>query len=130
EQQNARAIIVFIFAYWDEEIRPRLARHRGLSSVNQIEVDALGDLRLLRRAIIHNRGILSAEGHHKLKVMKAMFSPDDEIIVSHDHMHKMFVYVKQGIAKLIIDHTGPRPGTPEPSEIKDVAVQRKGKSQS
>jgi hypothetical protein len=126
EQQHIRAIIVFLFAYWDEEIRPRLAQHKGLTSPNNIKVDALGDLRILRKAIIHNKSILSGTEHSKLKIMGEMFVPDIEISVSHDHMHKIFVHIKQGIAQLILDHAGPRPAAPAASDIVDIAIQRKG----
>ena len=124
EQQHVRAIIVMLFSFWNEEIRPRLARCKNLDP-NDIKVDALGDLRILRHAIIHNKGVLSAGVHGRLKVMKDMFVPDGAIIVSHDQMHKLFVAVKQGIAALIIEHTGQRPGTPEIFEIVDLAIQRK-----
>lgn len=124
EQQHVRAIIVMLFSFWDEEIRPRLARGKNLDS-HDIKVDALGDLRILRHAIIHNKGILSVGAHTKLKVMKGVFIPNSAIIVSHDQMHKMFVFVKQGIAALILEHTGQRPGSPQISEIADLAIQRK-----
>jgi hypothetical protein len=42
---------VFIFAYWDEEIRPQIAKIRGVDS-NDVQVDALGDLRILRKSIM------------------------------------------------------------------------------
>jgi hypothetical protein len=126
EQQHTRAIIVFIFAYWDEEIRPRLARAKRLSSPNEIRVDALGDLRLLRGAIIHNKGILSRISYEKLKVMQDMFAPNSEIRVPQDSMHRVFVGIKQGIGQLIIDHIGTRPGAPAIGEIKDVSIQRTG----
>jgi hypothetical protein len=124
EQQHVRAIIVILFSFWNEEIRSRLARCKNRDP-NDIKVDALGDLRILRHAIIHNKGVLSASAHAKLKVMKDVFVPDAAIIVSHDQMHKLFVSVKQGTAVLILEHTGQRPGTPQISEIVDLAIQRK-----
>jgi hypothetical protein len=124
EQQQAQAIIVFMFAYWDEEIRPRLARTRNLPTPNEIRVDAMGDLRLLRRAIIHNKGRLTIALHQRLKVFKDLFEPDADIQISHDCMHQVFVRSKQGIGKLLLDHVGKRPGAPEANEIKDVAIQR------
>jgi hypothetical protein len=126
EQQHTRAIIVFIFAYWDEEIRPRLARAKRLSSPNEIRVDALGDLRLLRGAIIHNKGILPTTSHEKMKVMQDMFTANAEITVPRDTMHRLFVGIKQGIGQLIIDHIGARPGAPDVGQIKDVSIQRIG----
>ena len=52
ERQHARAIIVFMFSYWDEEMA-RLALAKELVSANEIRVDAMGDLRLfITRAYI------------------------------------------------------------------------------
>ena len=53
EQQVCWAIIVFVFAYWDEEVRSQIARIRGIQP-NAVQLDAMGDLRILRKAIIHN----------------------------------------------------------------------------
>jgi hypothetical protein len=124
EQQHTRAIIVFIFAYWDEEIRPRLPRAKSFSSPNDIRVDSLGDLRLLRRAIIHNKGILSTKSHEKMKVMQDMFTPNAEISIPRDNMHRLFVGIKQGIGQRIVDHIGARPGAPDVGQIKDVSIKR------
>jgi hemin uptake protein HemP len=124
EQQHARAILVMIYSFWNDEIRPRLARCKNVKS-DDVKVDALGDLRLLRHAILHNKGILAASQLARLKAIKELFEPDKEIILSHDGMHKLFVALKQGIATLIIEHAGPRPGTPEISQLVDVAIQRK-----
>jgi hypothetical protein len=124
EQQHVWAIIVMIFSFWDEEIRPRLARCKNIDS-KDIKVDALGDLRLVRHAIIHNKGVVSAAAHAKLKVMKDLFAPEAEIVISHDQMHKLFAALKQGVAALILEHTGQRPGAPNVSEIVDLAIQRK-----
>ena len=57
--------------------------------------------------------------------MKDLFAPDAEIVVSHDDMHSLFSALKQGVAVLILDHTGPKPGTPDVTQIVDVAIQRK-----
>jgi hypothetical protein len=86
EQQHVRVIIVMIFSFWNEEIRPRLARCKNIDA-NDIKVDALGDLRIVRHAIIHNKSVLSAGAHGKLKAMKDIFVPAAEITVSHDQMH-------------------------------------------
>lgn len=50
EQQVCWAIIVFVFAYWDEEIRPQIAKIRGVQP-NEVPVDAFGDLRILGKAL-------------------------------------------------------------------------------
>jgi hypothetical protein len=122
EQQTCRAIIVFMFAYWDEEIRPRLAEVRGVKS-SDVKLDELGDLRILRHNIVHNSGILPASEHARLKVMKDLVTPDVPIAFTHDQMHKVFIHTKQAIGKLILTYTGNLPGAPNASDLVGVAIQ-------
>jgi hypothetical protein len=122
EQQVCWSIIVFIFAYWDEEIRPRIAAIRGVKP-NDILIDALGDLRTLRKSIIHNGGVLTAAEYAKLRLLKDMCEPGAAISPSHDQMHHIFVLVKQAIAALILEYTGHLPGAPKVGEIVDIAIQ-------
>jgi hypothetical protein len=121
-QQVRWAIIVFTFAYWDEEIRPQIARVRGVKS-DEVKLDELGDLRILRKNIVHNGGVLPASAYANLKVMKPLVQPDQKITLTHDQMHKVFVHVKQAIAKLILEYTGNLPGAPKASEIVGIAIQ-------
>lgn len=123
EQQVCWSIIVFVFAYWDEEIRPAIARVRGVKP-NDVRIDELGDLRILRRCIVHEGGLLPVAEHAKLKVMANLCKPDQKITFTHDQMHKLFIQVKQGIGRLILTYTGGLPGSPHASEITEVAVQR------
>ncbi len=121
ERQVCWAIIVFLFAYWDEEIRPKIARVRGVKP-NDIKLDVFGDLRILRQNIIHEGGNLSAKEYKKLKLMKDVCVPDHAISPTHDQMHKIFVYTKQAIAALILEYTGHLPGAPKPNELTDVTI--------
>jgi hypothetical protein len=121
EQQVCWAIVVFIFATWDEETRPRIARIRGVEP-NAIKIDEMGDLRTLRRAIIHNGGVVTASEHAKLKVMSDLSQPDTKLTFSHDQMHSLFVHVKRSIARLIQEHTGHLPGAPDVDSIVGVAI--------
>jgi hypothetical protein len=127
EQQVCWAIIVFVFAYWDEEIRPQIAKIRGVKP-NDVKIDAFGDLRILRKNIVHNRGLLPAADHAKLKLISAVCQADTKISLTHDQMHTVFVAIKSAIGSLILEHTGHLPGTPEPKEIVDVAIQNTGRS--
>ena len=122
EQQVCWSIIVFLFAYWDEEIRPQIARVRGVAT-NDVKVNALGDLRLLRQSIIHNGGVISASNYAKLKVMGELCHPNSAITLTHDQMHKLFVLVKQAIGALILEYTGALPGAPKASDLADIAIQ-------
>lgn len=126
EQQVCWSIIVFLFTYWEDEIRPQIARVRGVEK-DEVMVDALGDLRIVRRSIIHNKGTISAANHAKLKKMAELFKPAEKIALSHDQMHKLFVIVKQAIAEIIMTYVGHLPGAPGPSQIVSVAIQRGGR---
>jgi hypothetical protein len=121
EQQVCWAIVVFIFATWDEETRPRIARIRGVEP-NAIKIDEMGDLRTLRRAIIHNGGVVTASEHAKLKVMTGLSQPEKTLTFNHDQMHSLFVHVKRSIGRLILEHTGHLPGAPDADSIVGVAI--------
>ena len=123
EQQICWSIIVFAFAYWDEEIRPQIAKIRGVET-DDVRIDALGNLRILRKSIVHNGGVLKAADHAKLKVLGGICKPDAKIAPGHDDMHKIFVAIKQAIAELILHYTGQLPGAPKPDEIVSLAIQR------
>jgi len=124
EQQICSSIIVFLFAYWDEEIRPQIARIRGVKT-DEVRINALGDLRILRMSIVHNGGVLKAADHAKPKVLGVVSKPDAKIAPNHDDMHKIFVAIKQAIAELILEYSGDLPGAPKPDEIVGLAIQRR-----
>ena len=111
EQQVCWSIIVFLFAYWDEEVRPHIATVRGVKP-DEVKVDALGDLRLIRNGIIHNKGVVSSSDHAKLKKIASLLKPDEKITLTHDQMHKLFIAVKQAIAEIILSYVGHLPGAP------------------
>jgi hypothetical protein len=125
EQQVCWSIIVFLFAYWDEQVRPQIAVVRGVK-VQDVKVDALGDLRHIRHAIVHSKGVLAAAEHAKLKKMAALFKPDAKIALTHDQMHTFFVTVKQAIGEIILTYTGGLPGAPDPSQIVGIAIANAG----
>lgn len=122
EQQICWAIIVFVFAYWDEEIRPKVAKIRNVEP-NEIKVDEFGDIRILRKMIIHNKGILSKNEYAKIKTIKELVQPNTKINFTHDEMHKLFIHMKRGIARLVFDYAGNLPGVPNIEEITGIAIQ-------
>jgi hypothetical protein len=122
EQQVCGSIIVFVFAYWDEEIRPQIAKIRGVEK-GEVKINAFGDLRLLRNSIVHNGGVLGAEDHAKLKVLNGVCQAGAKLSLTHDQMHTIFVAIKSAIASLMLEYTAHLPGAPKPEDIVDVAVQ-------
>ena len=84
---------------------------------------ALGDLRILRKCIVHEAGNLSEQEHAKLKVMGDLCKANEVIGFTHDQMHKVFVHVKQAIGRLILEYTAQLPGAPEATDLVSVAIQ-------
>lgn len=52
----AEAAVVFVYQLWEEKYRWNLSGRDGLP-LGKIDSDIMGDLRLLRNSIIHNKGI-------------------------------------------------------------------------
>ena len=123
EQQHARAIVIFIFTFWELEVRPRLAACRG-GKVEDIKSDIMGDLRLLRNVVLHAKGHLAPEEHRKLKKVGGMFLAGQPLQIGYEDMHQIFVLVKQDCARMLMEWTGAAASAPFSSEqLKDFAVQ-------
>lgn len=122
ERQICWAIVLFTFAFWDEDARPKIATIRGVKP-NDVQVDAFGDLRLLRNCIAHNRGFLSASDHNSMKTMGQFCEPARVFSPSHDQMHKIFIALKNAIGAQILLHVGHLPGAPDAATIVGVAIQ-------
>jgi hypothetical protein len=125
EQQVCWSIIVFIYTYWEDEIRPKIAKIRGVEK-DEVWIDAFGDLRRLRQSIVHHGGVLEATEYARLKVLSEMCKAGTPISPTHDQMHKIFVVLKNAIGALILEYTAHLPGAPKPEEIVDIAVQNVG----
>jgi hypothetical protein len=122
EQQVCWAIIVFLFAHCDEEVRPRIAKIRGIES-SDVQINALGDLRIFRNSIVHNSGVITDTEYANLKILSSICKPNKKLGLTHDQMHTVFVEFKKAIVKIIFDYTNHLPGAPKFSEIIDVAFQ-------
>ena len=123
EQQHARAIVVFLFTYWEDEIRPRLAKAKGVA-LSEIRGDAMGDLRILRNVILHARGILRSDKYAELKKLEGLFTVDEPLNLSYETMHAIFVAVKQECGKFLFDWLGVTDAPVKPEDIVDLAIQR------
>jgi hypothetical protein len=125
EQQHVQAILVFIFTYWEDEIRPRLATSKGVEP-NEIRSDIMGDLRILRNAILHSKGIIRHDKHKSLKLLKEMFKADKRIFVPYENVQKIFVLIKQDCARMLLNWLGARDNAPfKIEDIKDIAIQKR-----
>jgi hypothetical protein len=122
EQQHSRSILIFLFTYWEAEIRPRLARAKGVAP-NDIQSDIMGDLRTLRNVILHAKGVLRPDKHASLRLLGDMFEADKELVFSYEGMHRIFVLIKQDCARLLFGWLGVEDGPVRPEELKDLAIQ-------
>lgn len=123
EQQHARAIIVFLFTYWEDEIRPRLAAALGVKP-KDIQAEVMGDLRILRNIILHSKSIIRSDKHAGLKTMSALFAVDQPLVLSYETMHRIFILVKQDCARLLFGWLGISDSPVQPEDILDVAIQK------
>lgn len=125
EHQQAQSVLIFLFTYWELEIRPRLAAVAALP-LDDIKSNIMGDLRLLRHSILHAKGVLRPDKHRGLKQLATMFQPDQPIRPSYDDMNRIFVLIKQDCARLMLDWLNVPPTVLDPSTLKCVAIQRTG----
>jgi len=131
-QQHSQAILVFLFTYWEDEIRPRLAKSMSIPA-KKITSDIMGDLRIIRNVILHSKGIIRPDKHKSLKLLGDIFSVDQAIHVSYEDMHKIFVLIKQDCTRLLLKWLGmEKSPNLKPEDICDVALQmqRKPKPQT
>ena len=122
EQQHSQAVLVFLFTYWEDEIRPRLAVLRKVKP-EEIRSDIMGDLRILRNVVLHAKGIIRSEEYKRLKKLTDMFIVDQSVHIPYENMHKIFVLIKQDCARMLYEWWGIKDAPIQPSEIEDIAIQ-------
>lgn len=122
EQQHAKAIVIFLYTYWEEEIRPRLAVSQKMERDN-IRSDVMGDLRILRHAILHTKSIIPLGRHKALRTMQDLFVPEKPILLPYDNMQQVFIRIKQGCAALLFEWLNIAVAPVKPEELKDLAIQ-------
>ncbi len=125
EQQHARAVLVFLFTYWEDEIRPRLAASKSVH-LQEIRSDVMGDLRILRNVILHAKGIMRLEKCRDLKKLGDLFVVDQPVRISYEIMHQIFVLIKQDCARMLFEWLGVKDAPTQPREIVDLAIQKAG----
>lgn len=128
QRQLSYSVIVFIFTYWEDEIRPRLAKTSSVEA-KDIKCEIMGDLRCIRNSILHTKGVFTAEWHKKLVILKDCFPVDEQIEISYELMHQIFVKIKQGCAKLIFEWLGEDPGDRfDIDQLKGFTIQKGGRN--
>ena len=55
----------------------------------------MGDLRIVRNAILHAKGIMTEEKHKSLKLLGSEVLANRSIEIPYEAMHRIFVLIKQ-----------------------------------
>jgi len=84
--------IIAIYQYWEDYFRQKIANLLSMASRNELTSDIMGDLRILRRSIIHHRGIALREVEN-CKLLR-WFKQGDDIFIDKDMMQHVVFQVK------------------------------------
>ncbi|GAX59756.1 ATP/ADP translocase [Candidatus Scalindua japonica] len=126
-QQHSQAILVFLFAYCEDEIRPRLAKSTNIAE-NEIKSDIMSYVRTIRNVILHSKGKIRQDKYKSINLLGDMFSVDPSIYVFYENMHKIFVLIKKECARLLFEWSVME-NSPnvKPEDIRNVALQTRRK---
>lgn len=124
EQQHSQAVLVFLLAYWEYEIRPRLATLKKVEP-REILSDIMGDLTILRNVILHAKGIIRRDKHKRLKKLSNMFVVDQPVHISYENMHRIFVLIKQDCARMLFEWLNVKDAPIQPEDIVGIAIQKR-----
>jgi hypothetical protein len=122
-QQISQAVLIFLYTYWEAEIRPRLASSKGVE-LQEICSDIMGDLRILRHTILHAKGIIHPDQHKRLKELSGMFVVDQPIHITYESMHQIFALVKQDCARMLLKWLDVKDAPIRPEDIVGIAIQK------
>ncbi len=89
-----------------------------------ITSDIMGDLRIMRNAILHEKAILKLDKYKNIRKIKELVKVEEELHLPYENMHQLFVLIKQDLARMLMEHFGANDGTVSPEEIVSVAVQK------
>ncbi|MEO1353639.1 MAG: hypothetical protein AAFW84_33620 [Cyanobacteria bacterium J06635_15] len=87
----AQMALITVFHYWEDKYRAMIASEFGLESKDVLKVDGVGDIRLLRISIVHNKGIAKKEVERTKRFR--WFSEDDKILLDYDKMLEIKNYL-------------------------------------
>lgn len=80
----AQMALITTFHYWEDKYRAMIASEFGLNSKDDLKVDGVGDIRLLRISIVHNKGIAKKEVERSNRFR--WFKENDQILLDFDKM--------------------------------------------
>ena len=91
----ARMCVVSLYQYWEDDFRPRLSKVLGHNPTH----DVFGELRHLRRSIIH-RGARALPELATFKILPR-YDPHSEVLLDQAAMDLIFTAVKNAASELV-----------------------------
>lgn len=107
EKTACRNCIVLIYEFWETEYRNRIARALKVGR-DKILIPIIGDLRLIRHAILHNKSRVTNELVNKSEIING-FSEGQEIYFADNFMYEIVRFIKLAMDKLVEENTGEDP---------------------
>lgn len=101
QKKAASATIVFVFQIWEDKYRRNIVGSDG-KVMEAIDSDIMGDLRLLRNSIIHNKGI--AMGNVASCKVITRFKPGDKIDLTKSDIYDIISAIRSEFA---VSHKSP-----------------------
>jgi len=102
-----RNCIVLIYEFWETEYRNRVSQALSVKR-DTILIPIIGDLRLIRHAILHNKSRVTKDIVTKAEVIKG-YNEGQEIIFSEKEMYGIVQAVKAAMDKLLRENVGEDP---------------------
>lgn len=87
----AETVVVFVYHIWEEKYRGNLFTPEG-ESISKVDSDIMGDLRLLRNSIIHNKGFADTNIVRCKVITK--FKPGEKIALTKSDMDMIVSAIK------------------------------------
>lgn len=94
----AKALLVLVYAEWDEVTRPQMALSYGTES-KLIRSDLMGDLRLIRNWIVHNKSVVDKRVSG-LKVLEWELEVGQTIVITKLRMQQFMQEMNQMLVEI------------------------------
>jgi|SRR5271157_3085774 len=93
--------LILIYQYWEDHYRSKIARQLGITR-NEIAINIMGDLRILRRSIIHHHAV--AENDIEKCQIINWFKIGDEIFLTEEQFEIVIRHIRQGTEEFATQH--------------------------
>jgi hypothetical protein len=95
----AQLLIVLLAVYWDTEHRLKIARAMELRPARLRVPPLLQDLVLLRNAVVHHQGVITADTARKLLILKT-YKAGASILMGHEEVQAFIEAIKATVRSL------------------------------